>query len=117
MSTGLTGPGIHGLPADSPLAAVEMRATPVTLVPKSPGCWPASAMMVMPPIEWPTSTTGMSPGATALMTRSRSAPSRSMLATPASERPDRPWSRWSQNTSRCWPRPARWKCQQSWFSV
>ena len=51
MSTGLIGPGIHGLPADRPLAAVDISATPVTLVPNSSGCWPARAMIVMPPIE------------------------------------------------------------------
>lgn len=72
----------------------------MTFVPNSSGCWPASAMIVIPPIEWPIRITGMSPGATAEITRLRSAPSWSMLAAPPGDRPDRPWSRWSQNTSR-----------------
>src|SRR5690349_19330216 len=74
-------------------------------------------MMVIPPMEWPTKTTGPAPGAAASITALRSAPSWPMLPLPSSDRPDRPWSRWSQKTSRCSVRSRRWKCQQSWFSV
>ena len=74
-STGRASPGIQGLPRSRPLAVVEMSATPMTFVPNSSGCWLASAMMVMPPIECPARITGMPPGATAAITRPRSAPS------------------------------------------
>ena len=49
--------------------------------------------MLIPPIEWPTSTHG--PGAVSSMTRSRSLPSWSMVALSSLERADRPWERWS----------------------
>ncbi len=75
------------------VAAVEISATPMILPPNSSGCWSASAMMVIPPIEWPTSTTGWSPGAVAISTSCRSAPSWSMLTRSGSDRPDRPWLR------------------------
>src|SRR5690348_2342945 len=74
-------------------------------------------MMVIPPMECPTRTTGPVPGAAASITALRSAPSWPMLPLPSADRPDRPWSRWSQKTSRCSLRSRRWKCQQSWFSV
>src|SRR5215467_506700 len=73
--------------------------------------------MVIPPMEWPTRTTGPAPGAAASITALRSAPSWPMLPLPSADRPDRPWSRWSQKTSRCSLRSRRWKCQQSWFTV
>src|SRR5215471_1524422 len=73
--------------------------------------------MVIPPMEWPTRTTGLVPGTAASITALRSAPSWPMLPLPSADRPDRPWSRWSQNTSRCSLSSRRWKCQQSWFSV
>ena len=62
VSTGLIGAGIHGLPPSRPRAAVEISTAPATLVPNSSGYWPASAMMVIPPMEWPTRTTGAGPG-------------------------------------------------------
>ncbi len=71
-------------------AAVEISTVPMTLLPNSSGCWSASAMMVMPPIEWPTSTTGVSPGAVASITSCRSAPSWSIVTRLGSERPDLP---------------------------
>src|SRR5215472_14896405 len=74
-------------------------------------------MMVIPPMEWPTRTTGPVPGAAASITALRSAPSCPILPLPSAERPDRPWSRWSQKTSRWSLRSRRWKCQQSWFTV
>ena len=40
-----------------------------------------------------------------------------MLPLPSADRPDRPWSRWSQKTSRCSLSSRRWKYQQSWFTV
>ena len=43
-----------------PPAVVEIRPTPTTRSPNSSGCCSASAMIVIPPIEWPTSTTGPS---------------------------------------------------------
>ena len=39
----------------SPPAVVETRPTPTTRSPNSSGCCSASATIVMPPIEWPTS--------------------------------------------------------------
>ena len=57
-------------------------------------------MIVMPPIEWPTSTTRPPAGMVAASTAPRSAPSCSMVECSGSPRPDRPWPRWSQNTSR-----------------
>ena len=74
-------------------------------------------MIVIPPMEWPTRTTGPGPGTVASITALRSAPSWPMLPLPSADRPDRPWSRWSQKTSRWSLRSRRWKCQQSWFSV
>jgi hypothetical protein len=100
VSKGRSGAGIHGLPPSRPRAAVEMSTAPATLVPNRPGYWSARAMMVIPPMEWPTSTTGPAPGAVASITALRSVPSWPMLPLPAADRPDRPWSRWSQKTSR-----------------
>ena len=60
---------------------VEISATPTTRSPNSSGCCSASAMIVMPPIEWPTSTTGPS-GTTSSRTCLRSWPSWSMVAWP-----------------------------------
>ena len=54
-------------------------------------------MIVMPPIEWPTSTIGPV-GTTWSRTALRSRPSCSMVLVSATERLDRPWLRWSQNT-------------------
>ncbi len=51
----------------SPPAVVEIRPTPTTRSPNSSGCCSASAMIDMPPIEWPTRTTGPS-GTTSSMT-------------------------------------------------
>ncbi len=45
-------------PMSRPPAVVEINAVPTTLVPKSSGCCSARDKMVMPPIEWPISTTG-----------------------------------------------------------
>ena len=78
----------------TPPAVVPIRPTPTMRSPNSSGCSSASATMVMPPIEWPTSTTGPSGTATS-STRSRSWPSCSMLACSSLDRPDRPWERWS----------------------
>ncbi len=90
-------------------AAVEISAAPMILLANSSGCWSASAITVMPPIECPTSTTGVLPGAVAFSTACRSAPSWSMLISSGSDRPERPWPRWSQNTSRPMPlSPACW---------
>ena len=75
VSAGRIGAGIHGLPASRPRAAVEMRTAPTTLVPNRPGYWSARAMMVIPPMEWPTRTTGPGPGAAASITAFRSVPS------------------------------------------
>ena len=55
----------------TPPAVVPIRPTPTTRSPNSSGCSSASATMVMPPIEWPTSTTGPS-GTASSSTRSRS---------------------------------------------
>ena len=44
-------------PGSRPPAVVEIRATPMIRSPKSSGCCSASEMMLMPPIECPTSTT------------------------------------------------------------
>ena len=90
LSSGRIGAGIHGLPLSRPRAVVLMSTDPTTLVPNRSGCCCARAMMVMPPMEWPTRTTWASPGVTASRTALRSAPSWSMLAAPDSERPDRP---------------------------
>ena len=65
---------------------VDTSATPTTRSPKSSGCWSASAMTVMPPIECPTSTT-LPVGAVASRTASRSRPSWSMVAFSALPRP------------------------------
>src|SRR5579859_312489 len=99
-NAGRIGAGIHGLPPCRPRAAVETSTAPATLVPNRPGYWSARAMMVIPPMEWPTRTTGAGPGAAASITALRSAPSWPMLPLPSADRPDRPWSRWSQKTSR-----------------
>ena len=58
------------------------RPTPTTRSPNSSGYWSASAMIVMPPIEWPTSTTGRPVGAAASMTAFRSRPSWSIVRVP-----------------------------------
>ena len=59
-----------------------------------------SAIVVIPPIEWPTSTSGPS-GATAEITEARSSPSWAIEYDEGSPRPDRPWPRWSHTTTRC----------------
>lgn len=100
-------------------AIVPISATPATRSRNSCGSWSASAITVMPPIEWPTSTSGPL-GTTASSTALRSLPSWSIEAgRPARyerERSERPWLRWSQKTSR---RPARraarWKWKLSWL--
>ena len=71
-----------------------IRPTPTTRSPNSSGCCSASATIVIPPIEWPTSTTGPS-GTASSSTRSRSWPSCSMVAWSSVDRPDRPCERWS----------------------
>ena len=71
----------------------------MTRSPNSSGCWSASAMIVMPPIEWPTSTSGPV-GAVASITAARSRPSWSMVACSAGPGRTAPCPRWSQNTSR-----------------
>ena len=63
-------------------AVVEIRPTPTTRSPNSSGCCSARAMIVIPPIEWPTSTTGPS-GTTSSRTCLRSWPSWSMVALPS----------------------------------
>ncbi len=100
-------------------ARVPISATPATRSRNSSGYWSASAIIVMPPIEWPTRTSGPV-GATASITALRSPPSWSIPAgSPARkerERSERPWLRWSHRTSRAPDRKAaRWKCQLSWL--
>ena len=91
-ATGRSGAGSQSV-GSTPPAAVEISTAPVTLVPNSSGCWRASAMIVIPPIEWPTSTTGAGPGATAVSTAYRSAPSWEMVQDSRLHWPDRPWPR------------------------
>ena len=70
-----SGDGIPGTRPSGPLsppAVVAMRTTPATREPNSSGCWPASAMIVMPPIEWPTRITRERSVVTDRMTASRS---------------------------------------------
>ena len=69
---GSTGPGC-GAAAGRPRWS-RSRPTPATRSPNSSGCRSAKAMIDMPPIEWPTSTTGPS-GATCPITVARSSPS------------------------------------------
>ncbi len=77
-----------------PPAVVETSATPLTRSANSSGCRSARAMIDMPPIECPTSTT--SPfGATSSITLARSSPSCSMVACSRSDRSERPCERWS----------------------
>ena len=78
----------------SPPAAVEIRPTPTTRSPNSSGSCSASAMTVIPPMEWPTSTTGPS-GTSSSSTVFRSRPSCSIVAWCFVERPERPCERWS----------------------
>ena len=56
------------LTSDSRPVEVESSATPITRGPNSSGCRSASDITAMPPIEWPTSTTGPV-GATSASTR------------------------------------------------
>src|SRR5690606_26748171 len=80
-------------------AEVLINATPRTRSRNSSGRCSANAMIVMPPIEWPTSTT--SPvGATARSTASRSRPSCSIVLPLLVDCPARPWLRWSYSTRR-----------------
>src|SRR6266571_953478 len=95
-----SGPGSPSVMSERPPAEVATSATPTTFAPNSSGRWSASAIIAMPPMEWPTSTTRVCPGATACMTVCRSWPSWSMFSLAGSDLPDRPWLRWSQKTSR-----------------
>ena len=52
-------------------------------------------MIVMPPIEWPTSTTGPSGDDLVEDLLAGRWPSWSMVALPSVERPERPCERWS----------------------
>ena len=58
-------------------AEVPMSATPYTRSANSSGRCSASAMIVMPPMEWPTSTTGPSPAACRAVRRGRGRAGRS----------------------------------------
>lgn len=102
-------------------AEVPISATAHTRSRNSRGCRSASAMIAMPPIECPTSTTGPRL-AVARSTASRSLPSCSIVLRFFDERPERPWLRWSYCTSRTlgsvsFGRSRRWKCQQRASSV
>ena len=50
LATGRNGVGSQTVGSISD-TAVEISAAPITLVPNISGCWSASAMMVMPPME------------------------------------------------------------------
>ena len=78
--------------ASSPVD-VDSSATPTIRSPKSSGCWSASARIVMPPIEWPTRTTGT--GRRDRLQDGRTGPCRAGRSSrsPVSERPDAPWLR------------------------
>src|SRR6476661_1015 len=66
-------------------------------------------MMLIPPMECPTSTTGPA-GVVASSTSPRSRPVRSMVARVSLVQPERPCPRWSQRTSRARSRTAaRWR--------
>ena len=60
--------GSPKLTSDSRPVEVEISATPITRGPNSSGCRSTSDITAMPPIEWPTSTTGPV-GATSASTR------------------------------------------------
>ena len=84
-------PRIGECSASSP-AEVCSRPTPTTRVPNSSGRLAASRMIVIPPMEWPISTTGPGP-ATSSSTCSRSAASWSSRQCSGAERLERPWDR------------------------
>ena len=75
-------------------AEVQTSATPATRSLNSFGFRSASAMIVMPPMECPTSTIGPS-GTTERRIASRSAPSWAIVHERALAWPERPWRRWS----------------------
>src|SRR5579859_7226320 len=100
----LAGPGSQGTRPSgllSPDAVVAISTAPTILDPNSPGCPPASAMIVMPPMEWPASMTRVFPGATACSTACRSSPVWfTLTGGPAAARPERPCPRWSEHQPR-----------------
>ena len=81
-------------------AAVPTRTVPRTRRPKSAWRDPAYAMIVIPPMEWPTSTSGESPGTVAAMTSARSSPSSRTVAFGGRPMVESPWPRWSYVTTR-----------------
>ncbi|SKY99087.1 Uncharacterised protein [Mycobacteroides abscessus subsp. abscessus] len=85
----------------SPRAAVATSATPATgpSGPKSSGWRRASAMIDMPPIECPHSTTGPD-GATVRITAATSSESCAIVQVSGGAASDFPCPRWSKNTSR-----------------
>jgi hypothetical protein len=89
--TGIAREGSPKVTCASLPAEVQTSATPTTRSPNSSGRPSASAMTVMPPMEWPTSTTGPV-GTTSSSTRPRSRPSWSIgraLGGPAAAAPVR----------------------------
>ena len=63
------------------------------------GCVAPSAIVVMPPMEWPTSASGPS-GATASMTALEVLAELGDRVGRPGAAPDRPWPRWSHTTTR-----------------
>lgn len=78
---------------------MAISTVPTTRSPNISGNNSANAMMVMPPIECPTSTSGPS-GVVASITRRSVRPSRSRSYSPVSSRPERPCPGWSYATIR-----------------